>query len=83
MYGDGEELLICLLRETEPDWDKDLAEDVKGECSSKYGQVAHIKVERDSDVSPRTHMLFEHVIFTFHRARSMCSSMQLILPRKL
>jgi len=37
------------LQETDPDWDKDLAEDVKGECSSKYGQVAHIKVERDSD----------------------------------
>lgn len=41
---------IC-LRETDPDWDKDLAEDVKGECQTKYGKVVHIKVERDSDVS--------------------------------
>ncbi|KAH8120166.1 hypothetical protein DFH11DRAFT_1685551 [Phellopilus nigrolimitatus] len=35
--------------ESEPDWDKDLAEDVKGECQSKYGHVLHIKVERDSE----------------------------------
>lgn len=36
--------------ETEPDWDKDLAEDVKGECESKYGKVERIKVIRDSQV---------------------------------
>lgn len=36
--------------ETEPDWDKDLAEDVKGECESKYGKVERIKVVRDSQV---------------------------------
>lgn len=40
-----------LYRETERDWDKDLAEDVKGECESKYGRVDHIKVEKDSQVS--------------------------------
>lgn len=34
--------------ETEKDWDKDLAEDVKGECEEKYGKVLAIKVERDS-----------------------------------
>ncbi|KAF9535439.1 hypothetical protein CPB83DRAFT_753993 [Crepidotus variabilis] len=34
--------------ETERDWDKDLAEDVKGECSSKYGLVIAIKVEKES-----------------------------------
>ncbi|KAF9453850.1 splicing factor, CC1-like protein [Macrolepiota fuliginosa MF-IS2] len=34
--------------ETERDWDKDLAEDVKGECATKYGKVHAIKVERDS-----------------------------------
>lgn len=44
-------------RETEPDWDRDLAEDVKGECQSKYGKVLHIKVERDSEVSSILHFL--------------------------
>ncbi|CCL99044.1 uncharacterized protein FIBRA_01053 [Fibroporia radiculosa] len=34
--------------ETERDWDKDLAEDVKGECEDKYGKVEFIKVERES-----------------------------------
>lgn len=40
-----------LHRETERDWDKDLADDVKGECESKYGKVDHIMVEKDSQVS--------------------------------
>ena len=44
---------IELCRETEPDWDKDLAVDVKGECQAKYGQVLHIKVEKDSEVSEK------------------------------
>jgi len=34
--------------ETERDWDKDLAEDVKGECESKYGAVTAIKVEKET-----------------------------------
>uniref|UniRef100_V5F0G7 Transcriptional coactivator CAPER n=1 Tax=Kalmanozyma brasiliensis (strain GHG001) TaxID=1365824 RepID=V5F0G7_KALBG len=34
--------------ETEPDWDKDLAEDVKDECQAKYGPVSSIHVEKDS-----------------------------------
>ncbi|KAF8168137.1 hypothetical protein B0H34DRAFT_792777 [Crassisporium funariophilum] len=34
--------------ETERDWDKDLAEDVKGECESKYGPVSAIKVEKET-----------------------------------
>ncbi|EJD55422.1 splicing factor, CC1-like protein [Auricularia subglabra TFB-10046 SS5] len=34
--------------ETEPDWDKDLADDVKGECASKYGPVTALKIEKDS-----------------------------------
>ena len=37
-------------RETERDWDKDLAEDVKDECETKYGRVLAIKVERESQV---------------------------------
>ncbi|KAF8506664.1 hypothetical protein F5888DRAFT_1602373 [Russula emetica] len=34
--------------ETDADWDKELAEDVKGECEVKYGPVDRIKVERES-----------------------------------
>ncbi|KAF9496166.1 splicing factor, CC1-like protein [Pleurotus eryngii] len=34
--------------ETERDWDKDLAEDVKGECEEKYGKVEAIKVEKET-----------------------------------
>ncbi|KAF7306898.1 Splicing factor CC1-like protein [Mycena indigotica] len=36
-------------QETEPHWDKDLAEDVKSECQEKYGKVDAIKVEKDSE----------------------------------
>jgi len=50
-----------LFRETEKDWDKDLAEDVKGECEEKYGKVLAIKVERDSQVK-----LFQHHASTAH-----------------
>ena len=55
----AEEYVLCffyglqltqLIRETEAGWDKDLAEDVKGECESKYGQVLAIKVDKDSQV---------------------------------
>ena len=55
--------MLCLLytlttaawfhRETGSDWDKDLAEDVKGECEEKYGQVDFIKVEKESQVRER------------------------------
>jgi len=41
-------------RETERDWDKDLAEDVKGECEEKYGQVEAIKVEKETQVRTLT-----------------------------
>ncbi|SJX60196.1 related to RNA-binding region containing protein 2 [Sporisorium reilianum f. sp. reilianum] len=34
--------------ETEPDWDTDLAEDVKEECQAKYGRVTSIHVEKES-----------------------------------
>jgi RNA-binding protein 23/39 len=37
-------------RETDADWDKELAEDVKGECETKYGPVDRIKVEKESQV---------------------------------
>ncbi|KAH9944332.1 splicing factor CC1-like protein [Epithele typhae] len=35
--------------ETERDWDKELAEDVKGECESKYGRVLAIKIEKETE----------------------------------
>ncbi|KAF9783543.1 splicing factor CC1-like protein [Thelephora terrestris] len=35
-------------KETERDWDKDLADEVRGECEDKYGRVEAIKVDRDS-----------------------------------
>ncbi|CAD6890147.1 unnamed protein product [Tilletia laevis] len=34
--------------ETERDWDKDLADDVKAECERQYGPVERIHVERES-----------------------------------
>ena len=37
-------------RETEKDWDTDLAEDIKGEVEAKYGPVLKIKVEKESQV---------------------------------
>lgn len=42
--------LNLVSSETERDWDRDLAEDVKGECEDKYGRVEFIMVERDSEV---------------------------------
>jgi len=47
-------LTCCLLthhhpfREEGPAWDKELADEVKGECESSYGTVLAIKVERHS-----------------------------------
>ncbi|KAI0308240.1 hypothetical protein B0F90DRAFT_1813531 [Multifurca ochricompacta] len=34
--------------EADTDWDKELADDVKGECEAKYGPVDRIKVEKES-----------------------------------
>ncbi|KAB5591515.1 RNA-binding protein [Ceratobasidium theobromae] len=34
--------------ETERDWDKDLADDVRTECEEKYGRVIDLKVEKES-----------------------------------
>lgn len=46
--------------ETEPDWDKDLADDVKGECETKYGKVERIKVVRDSAVRAASYILHDY-----------------------
>lgn len=48
--------LTLLCRETVPEWDKEIAEDVKGECG-KFGAVSHIYVDRNSKVSPCAHYL--------------------------
>ena len=45
-------ILTQILRETERDWDKELADDVKVECENKYGKVEAIKVERETQVCP-------------------------------
>ena len=37
--------------ETEENWEKDLGEDVKMECETKYGKVLEIGVDKESDVS--------------------------------
>jgi RNA-binding protein 39 len=42
---------LIRYRETERNWDLDLAEDVKGELESKYGRVARLKVDKMSAVS--------------------------------
>ena len=36
-------------RETEPEWDKEIGDDVKEECG-KYAAVQHIYVDRNSKV---------------------------------
>ena len=43
---------VLLSREIERDWDKELAEEVAGECGDKYGPVVGIKVEKESQVCP-------------------------------
>jgi RNA-binding protein 39 len=42
------ESLLTDSSQTDPHWAKDLEEDFKEECSSKYGKVVHIGVFRDS-----------------------------------
>lgn len=42
---------FALHRETEPDWDTEIAADVKDEAG-KYGPVLHIHVDKNSKVSP-------------------------------
>ena len=40
---------LCYGRETEPEWDRDIADEAKEECS-KYGSVLHVHVDRNSKV---------------------------------
>ena len=70
--------------ETEPDWDKDLAEDVKGECEGKYGKVERIKVVRDSQVRiTRTLSYIHWANTTSYRAISSSSSTQSLMLARL
>jgi hypothetical protein len=73
-------LSFLAIRETERDWDKDLAEDVKGECESKYGPVTAIKVEKETQVSPNVCSFYSSL--TIRRARSMLNSMPSKMPKK-
>lgn len=43
-------------RETDRNWDLDLAEDVKGEVERQYGPVKRIKVDKMSRVRPLREM---------------------------
>lgn len=43
--------MLIRCRETERNWDLDMAEDVKGEVEDKYGPVKKIKVDKMSRVS--------------------------------
>lgn len=43
------------IRETEPEWEKDIEEEVKEECS-KYGEVLHIEVDKGSKASGKKDM---------------------------
>lgn len=62
-----------LSSETERDWDRDLAEDVKGECEDKYGRVEFIKVERDSEVCSSLDAFPRHCLTVIFRERSTSS----------
>lgn len=72
----------CTSRESDKDWDKDLAEDVKGECEGKYGKVLAIKVERDSQVG-FVHVSTQPPFSHFDREKSMSNSTTLSSLRKL
>ena len=69
------------IRETERDWDKDLAEDVKGECESKYGPVAAIKVEKETQVSLDLDVHLLYLSLTKRRAKFMSNSMLSKMPK--
>jgi len=70
-------------RETERDWDKELAEEVRGECEDKYGPVVGIKVEKETQVRcnicPERLLRFTHPL---DRARYTSSSILLNPLRK-
>ena len=45
----AEYLLTHHCRETEPDWQRELEEDVRQECEDKYGHVVHIGLALDNN----------------------------------
>ncbi|KAK1233049.1 Phosphatidylinositol-3-phosphatase SAC1 [Marasmius sp. AFHP31] len=66
--------------ETERDWDKDLAEDVKGECEEKYGKVEAIKIEKETQASCTNS--FERLIAHLQNRERFTSSSIRLNPRK-
>ena len=71
-----------LFRETERDWDKDLADDVKEECEGKFGAVEAIKVEKDTQVCFSTAYPALLVNMFPYRVKFMLSLTRLSPPRK-
>lgn len=69
-------------RETERDWDKDLAEEVKGECEDKYGKVEAIKVDKDSPQVCR--ICFDYRVYPSDRAirEKFLSNSTALTPRR-
>jgi len=41
--------LLTAYRESDPNWQKDLEDDVRAECNEKYGQVVHIGLALDNN----------------------------------
>jgi RNA-binding protein 23/39 len=41
--------LLTLFSETDPDWKRDVENDVRDECNKKYGTVNHISLATDTD----------------------------------
>lgn len=81
---------LFIFRETERDWDKELAEDVKGECEQQYGPVDRIKVEKETQVWIILHVLtrsFLHIAHNMlYRVRSTSGSalsMRLAMPSRV
>ena len=75
--------LIIRPRETERDWDKELAEEVRGECEDKYGPVVGIKVEKETQVCYGFCPARPRLILPLYRARYTSSLILSNLPRKL
>ena len=71
-----------LRRETERDWDKELAEEVRAECEDKYGPVAGIKVEKETQVCRKLCSSIRNLSSVF-RVKFTSSSKPLNLHRRL
>ena len=69
-------------RETEHNWEKDLAEEVKQECEGQYGKVEAIKVEKDSQARRVVLRLISLADGTEHRGKYTSNSARSSPPRR-